>query len=215
ITTSNDEMGEAEELAAQLEKEIQAYLDSKEGIAAEVEAEAVGLERVQEARELGVTPGKLNLVEKLQSATDGAIDVKEWLSKPVKEINKAIKENRSENKIKDQSEENDQREQKDSNNQESDNIEKPKKDRSDIPANGNNLKPENQNPQKETERIKNENNNQRNEQKGQEQEQEQVENENRGGNGNPPDKSNGENQNEDLKKNENKTSGGSDNKKYD
>ncbi len=94
ITTSNEELEEAEQLAAELEEEIQAYLDSREGIYVDVEAEAVGLERVSEARELGVTPGKLNLVEKLQKSTNGAIERGEWLTMPVKEINKAIKENR-------------------------------------------------------------------------------------------------------------------------
>ncbi len=94
ITTSNDEMGEAEELAAELEQEIQTYLDSQDAIAAKVEAEAVGSARVREARKLGVTPGKLNLVEKLQESTSGAISVEEWLTMPVKDINKAIKENR-------------------------------------------------------------------------------------------------------------------------
>lgn len=94
ITTSNDQFGEAERLAAELEQEIQAYLDSQEGIVAEVKAEAVKPERVQEARELGVTPGKLNLVDKLQESTGSAINKEEWLNMPVKDINKAIKENR-------------------------------------------------------------------------------------------------------------------------
>jgi hypothetical protein len=94
ITTSNDEMGDAEQLAAELEQDIQSYLDDQEGITAKVDAEAVAPDRVQEARELGVTPGKLNLVEKLQKSTTGAISVDEWLTKPVKEINKAIKDNK-------------------------------------------------------------------------------------------------------------------------
>lgn len=94
ITTSNDEMEDAEQLASELEQEIQAYLDGKEGVTAEVDAEAVAPERVEKAKELGVTPGKLNLVEKLQESTAEAIDVEAWLTMPVKEINKAIKENR-------------------------------------------------------------------------------------------------------------------------
>lgn len=100
ITTSNDDLGDAEELAAELEQEIQAYLDSQEGIAAEVDAEAVESERVREARAMGVTAGKLNLIEKLQASTSSAIDREEWLAMPVKEINKAIKENREMTKTK-------------------------------------------------------------------------------------------------------------------
>ena len=94
ITTSNDKLGKAKQLAAELEQEVRTYLDSREGITVDVEAEAVRLEKVQEARELGVTPGKLNLVEKLQASTSSAINKEEWLTMPVKEINKAIKENR-------------------------------------------------------------------------------------------------------------------------
>ena len=69
-------------------------IDSDEKI--EIECMAVGRERVEEARELGVTPGKLNLVQKLMDSSENPeeIDVEEWLNKPVKEINKAIKENR-------------------------------------------------------------------------------------------------------------------------
>ncbi len=94
ITTSNDKRGDAEQLAAELEKEVQTYLDEQDGITAKVDAEAVAPERVEEAKELGVTPGKLNLVEKLQESTTETIHAEEWLAKPVKEINKAIKENR-------------------------------------------------------------------------------------------------------------------------
>ena len=100
ITTSNGDFAEAEELASKLEQEIQAYIDSKAGIVAEVEAEAVGLERVKEARSLGVTPGKLNLVEKLQSSTSGAIDVEKWLSAPVKLSTRRSKRIKQSKKIK-------------------------------------------------------------------------------------------------------------------
>lgn len=58
----------------------------------EVEAVRVGYERVQQAKALGTTPGKLNLVQKLQAASAGGeINLKEWLAKPVKDIMKAIK----------------------------------------------------------------------------------------------------------------------------
>lgn len=94
ITTSGGDQGDAEQLAEELEQKIQSYLDDQEGVTAEVDAEAVAPERVEMAKELGVTPGKLKLVEKLQASTTGAVSVEEWLAKPVKEINKAIKENR-------------------------------------------------------------------------------------------------------------------------
>jgi len=94
ITTSNKDMDQAEELAEDLQDQVQDYIDDNTEITADVQAEAVGLARVKEAKAMGVTPGKLNLVEKLQASTSGAIDVEEWLDKPGKEINKVIKENR-------------------------------------------------------------------------------------------------------------------------
>lgn len=62
----------------------------------EVEVSSVGLERVREARTLGVTPGKLNLVEKLKSSASDpdSIVIQEWLNRPVKDIMKEIKKNR-------------------------------------------------------------------------------------------------------------------------
>jgi hypothetical protein len=94
ITTSNEEQSDAEQLAADLKKEVKTYLANRKGITARVDADAVKPEKVEEAKDLGVTPGKLTLVEKLQESTSGAISVDDWLNKPVKEINKAIKENR-------------------------------------------------------------------------------------------------------------------------
>lgn len=98
ITTSNDEIGQAKELAAELKQEVQTYLNGRDGIMADVKAEAVGMKRVEEAQKLGVTPGKLNLVEELQKSTSGAINEEEWLNMPVKDIKKAINENRKSSK---------------------------------------------------------------------------------------------------------------------
>ena len=94
ITTSNKDKKQAEKLAAKLDRDIQKYLDSQEGIAAKVDAEAVGLNKVKEARDRGVTPGKLKLVEQLEVVTNGAVDYNIWLEKSVKDINKEIKENK-------------------------------------------------------------------------------------------------------------------------
>jgi len=68
--------------------------NGENGKAITVEVISVVKERVELAKELGVTPGKLHLVEKLQQYADGyeAIDVEEWLKKPVKEIMKATKD---------------------------------------------------------------------------------------------------------------------------
>jgi ribosomal protein S8 len=72
--------------------------DSEEGI--EVEIIGVGQEKVEEAKVRGVTPGKMNLVIKLQESAEDPddINVDEWLEKPVKDIMKATKENKKQAK---------------------------------------------------------------------------------------------------------------------
>lgn len=53
----------------------------------------IGKERVKRARALGITPGKLNIIEKLQKAmNDDNFDIDEWIDKPVKVIMNKIKE---------------------------------------------------------------------------------------------------------------------------
>jgi hypothetical protein len=99
ISTSCDDTVKAEELAS----DLQVVADDTvidESITAEVEVLSVGKERVLEAQKLGVTPGKLNLVEKLQksAANPEDISIEEWLNKPVKEIMKETKANKEEEK---------------------------------------------------------------------------------------------------------------------
>ena len=95
IAASSEDMDKADELAQKLEDSA---AEACEENSAEVivTAEAVGKERVDEARELGVTPGKLNLVEKLKESSENpdSIDMNEWLNKPVKEIMAQTKENK-------------------------------------------------------------------------------------------------------------------------
>lgn len=101
ITTSGENAEDAQQLADQLQEQVEEAVEetveeTEEDKEITVEAVSVGLERVKEARALGVTPGKLNLVEKLQASTGNAdtINTEEWLNKPVKDIMKAIKENK-------------------------------------------------------------------------------------------------------------------------
>ncbi len=91
---SGDEQA-AEELADEIKDAVD-ITAQETGADVEVECESVGLERVLQAKELGVTPGKLNLVEKLKASAEDpdSIDINEWLHKPVKDIMKATKENR-------------------------------------------------------------------------------------------------------------------------
>lgn len=99
ITTSSDNVQTADKLAQNLENAANEACE-KNNLERVAFAEAVGKERVAEARELGVTPGKLNLVEKLkESAADpDSIDLNEWLDKSVKDIMAKTKENKEQNR---------------------------------------------------------------------------------------------------------------------
>lgn len=103
ITASSDDTAAADELVSTLEDVATTELEENNDVA-EVIAEAVGEQRVKEASELGVTPGKLNLVEKLiESAGDSeTIDMNEWLNRSVKDIMAQTKEYKKENKVKGQ-----------------------------------------------------------------------------------------------------------------
>lgn len=109
IATSNDDPAKSEELASEL-KDTAAEKIAEQGKTANIEAMAVGKKRVDEAKDLGVTPGKLNLVEKLKksSATPDEIDIQQWLNKPVKEIQAAIKKNTFEQKEQEKNKETEQ-----------------------------------------------------------------------------------------------------------
>ncbi len=94
IATSSESDDKAEELAKDLEDVANETIAEGEQ-EANVITEAVGAKRVAQARELGVTPGKLNLVEKMIAASSDSeetIDKTEWLQKSVKEIMAKTKE---------------------------------------------------------------------------------------------------------------------------
>ena len=79
----------------------------------DVEVIEVTKKEVDEAKKMGVTPGKLNLVGKLRAAAKEAgheINSDEWLDESVKNINAKIKEYREESKQKEHKEERKQKE---------------------------------------------------------------------------------------------------------
>lgn len=90
ITATTDK----EELANKLEESLKETADKtleNNNVKAEVETENVALARRDEARKLGITPGKLNLIQKLQQL-DPSINVEDYKSVSVKEIKKKTKE---------------------------------------------------------------------------------------------------------------------------
>lgn len=95
ITTYSPNDEAATKLAETLKEEVVAETTA-ETKDVEVEANSIAKDRVLEAKELGVTPGKLNLVQKLQASSvdPNSINIEEWLNKPVKEIMKATKANK-------------------------------------------------------------------------------------------------------------------------
>ncbi|MGD9568323.1 MAG: hypothetical protein AB7V48_08350, partial [Sedimentibacter sp.] len=90
-TALEDEDKEEADDEEEADADDETEAEEKEEI--EITVEAVGRERVEEARKLNVTPGKLNLVQKLIASTDEFDDiseeqVNELLKLSVKEINK-------------------------------------------------------------------------------------------------------------------------------
>lgn len=104
IATSSENSEKAEELAFELQDTVEKKV-TQDGSEIEIEAFSVKPERVEEAKQLGVTPGKLNLIEKLQAAAPDTeiIDLEDWLEKPVKDIMKATKDYRSTSDYSDES----------------------------------------------------------------------------------------------------------------
>ena len=90
ITVSNNNVKLSEELTDKL----RSIVEESVGEDVSVEVASIGKDRVEEAKELGVSPGKLRLVEKMQESSSETIIYSEWIDKPVKEIMSAIKANK-------------------------------------------------------------------------------------------------------------------------
>ena len=87
IAASSRDEGEARRLAENVrETAISATRESEKDVV--VAALTVGQDQVEQAKELGVSPGKLTLVEQLRDTASNPddIDVMEWLENPLKEI---------------------------------------------------------------------------------------------------------------------------------
>ena len=84
ITTETDDEELAEELKEAAEEGVENALEENE-TEAEIEKDNVALERRDEARELGITPGKLNLIQKLQ-VVNPDVKIEDFKEASVKEI---------------------------------------------------------------------------------------------------------------------------------
>lgn len=90
ITTATDKDNVATKLDESLKQIADKSLEEN-NIEATVETQNVALARRDEARTLGITPGKLNLIQKLQEL-DPTISVEDYKSSSVKDIQKKTKE---------------------------------------------------------------------------------------------------------------------------
>ena len=92
ITTSGDDQEKAESLADSIEETVQTEMKDL-GVNVVVEVDRVEQEQIQEAKKLGITPGKLNLIEKMKASSPdpNSIIIEDWSHKSVKEIMKATK----------------------------------------------------------------------------------------------------------------------------
>lgn len=98
LATSCQNEAEAIQLQEQLQIRIHETVQDREGV--DVDAITVGWERVEEAQELGITPGKLNLIEKMIASSDDpeSISIEDWMDRSVKDIQQATKDNMKEDK---------------------------------------------------------------------------------------------------------------------
>lgn len=99
LAISSDDEKVADKLELSLEEVANDTLEENNHTA-EVAVETVSAVKLAEARALGVTPGKLNLVKKLIQSSGNAeeINMEEWLHKSVKETMAKIKEYKVMNK---------------------------------------------------------------------------------------------------------------------
>jgi len=99
IAASSKSNQKSEELAEQL-KQTATEEAAKGNLNVNLEAVGVEPKYVQQAKELGVTPGKLVLVSKLEDGCSklSEEEIKTWMDSPVKDLMKQIQENEKEQK---------------------------------------------------------------------------------------------------------------------
>ncbi|GAB1477390.1 hypothetical protein MASR2M70_22280 [Bacillota bacterium] len=113
ITASSKNKEESDRLAEALADTAAASVQ-EESLTVEVSAEGVGRSRVEDAKALGITPGKLNLIEELKQSSnpETPVEFEDWLDKPVKEIIRQTKENKENKKAESDKGDNSSKEQK-------------------------------------------------------------------------------------------------------
>lgn len=94
VTATSEDETVTEEILNSAEEAINEELEVKEVENAEIIKENTNQERFDEAERLGISPGKMNLLEKLKVESPD-INADEYTDKPVKEIMKKINEEKA------------------------------------------------------------------------------------------------------------------------
>lgn len=97
VTVSTDNEAKGEEILQSVEETVKSELENQNIENAEIIAQNINTERHKEAERLGISPGKILLIEKLKAA-DLEVDADEYANKPVREIMKALNAKRAEDR---------------------------------------------------------------------------------------------------------------------
>ncbi len=97
VTVSTDNEAKGEEILQSVEETVKSELENQNIENAEIIAQNINTERHKEAERLGISPGKMLLIEKLKAA-DLEVDADEYANKPVREIMKALNAKRAEDR---------------------------------------------------------------------------------------------------------------------
>lgn len=97
VTVATDDADEAVKTQNELGEVVKEELKEENLDKTPVTTENINMERHKEAERLGISPGKMNLIQKLEAVKPG-IKYEDYSKKPVKDIMKEIKDIRKENK---------------------------------------------------------------------------------------------------------------------
>lgn len=97
VTVSTDDEAKGEDILQSAEEAVKSELENQNLENAEIIAQNINTERHKEAERLGISPGKMLLIEKLKEV-DLEVNADEYANKPVREIMKALNAKRAEDR---------------------------------------------------------------------------------------------------------------------
>lgn len=97
VTVSTDNEAKGEDIIKSAEEAVKSELENQNLEDTEIIAQNINTERHKEAERLGISPGKMLLIEKLKAA-DLEVNAEEYANKPVREIMKALNAKRAEDR---------------------------------------------------------------------------------------------------------------------